>query len=193
MKANLEPVQNNPARPAPAEVLARIVPVAVEYVGFDGRQHTGVMEVNRAAVRDVRGFFTRALHLQFPIEMVVRVSDVPYRWNDDALMAANASSGFNYRFVAGTRRISNHGLGLAMDINPRLNPYIHARQGKHMVVPEGAEWRPGVPGTLSAEHPLVQYMEKLGWTWGGRWDVAEHGATDYQHFEKPLEQMTENR
>ena len=40
------------------------------------------------------------------------------------MMEADNTSCFNYRVVAGTNRVSKHGLGTAVDINPRENPYL---------------------------------------------------------------------
>lgn len=43
--------------------------------------------------------------------------------SDDKSMSANNTSAFYARKVANTDRWSNHSYGLAIDINPLLNPY----------------------------------------------------------------------
>jgi peptidoglycan L-alanyl-D-glutamate endopeptidase CwlK len=103
---------------------------------------------------------------------------VKYGWSDDESMAANNSSGFNYRYIAGTDKLSQHAYGRAIDINPLFNPYIRG----DVVDPPGGVYDPSRPGTLVAGDAIVQAFEARGWTWGGRWDTRK----DWHHFEKPV-------
>jgi peptidoglycan L-alanyl-D-glutamate endopeptidase CwlK len=177
--------RQNPNKPAPIEVLENIKSIRIKYIDFDGDEQIGTIEIHTSLVEDVKKFFELAKKLKFPIQRVVKSSDEQYGWNDDLLMADNATTAFNYRFIKGTERPSLHGLGRALDINDALNPYIRYLDGKQVTDPEGAVYDPQVPGTLTADHPLVVLMKKRGWSWGGDWTEENHGATDYQHFEKP--------
>lgn len=177
----------NPDRPAPDEVARNIVEIEVSYIDFNGDTHTGSIEVHKDVAEEVRQFFELALSLQFPIEKVIRSSDAPFFWNDDMMMDANMSSGFNYRLIKDTTQTSFHGLGLAIDVNTRLNPYIRYRKdGSVLVDPEGATYDTSLPGVFTPAHPLVMFMKEHGWDWGGDWTPEEHGAVDYQHFQKDL-------
>ena len=93
-------------------------------------------------------------------------------------MAADNSSGFNYREKTGGGSLSNHAYGRAIDINTFENPYV---KGK-LILPPGANYNQSAAGTFTGTHPLVLLMKKLGWSWGGDWTNLQ----DYQHFEKPL-------
>ena len=93
-------------------------------------------------------------------------------------MAANNTSSINYREVTGGKKLSNHGLGFAIDINPLLNPYIK----NELTLPIGSVYNPEKSGTLTADHIVVKTFLKLGWEWGGNWQSLK----DYQHFEKIL-------
>ncbi len=177
------PIKSNPEFNCPPEILNQQVALSVQYFGFDGINHFGVIEVNHSVVDEVKQFFVLANQLKFPIEKVSVASDIPYKWNDEQLMRANVSSGFNYRLVAGTDNISMHGQGLAFDINPRQNPYIRYENGRAIVAPKEAVWNSSNPGTITNNHPLVQYMTEKGWEWGGNWTI-ESGRIDYQHFQK---------
>lgn len=179
-----EHIQPNPEAGCPPEVLAQQQAVKVDYLGFDGKRYAGIIEVHKDLVTDVSDFFDFALSIEFPIENVTPASAAPYFWDDEKLMAANVSSGFNYRTIAGTNQPSLHRQGRAFDVNPRLNPYIRYVNGKEIVQPEGVSWDPKVLGTLYGHHPLVELMKNRGWEWGGDWKL-ESGRTDYQHFEKP--------
>ena len=100
------------------------------------------------------------------------------------MMTDNNSSGFNYRTIAGSGKMSPHSLGMAFDINTRLNPYIrYPKNGSPIARPIGAIRDVKVPGTLYANHPLVEFMVSLCWEWGGGWSPVT-GRTDYQHFQK---------
>jgi peptidoglycan L-alanyl-D-glutamate endopeptidase CwlK len=174
----------NPDHPAPHEIVRSIDEVNIRYFDTDGVYHDGTIEIHVDLADDVRGFFALAEELRFPIEHVVRSSDPEYAWDDDKLMAANTSSGFNYRLIKGTDRPSLHGLGRAFDINCRLNPYVRYAEDQEYIDPAGATYDPARPGTLASYSPLVLFMKEQGWTWGGDWTREEHGVTDYQHFEK---------
>jgi poly-gamma-glutamate synthesis protein (capsule biosynthesis protein) len=157
------------------------------YLGFDGQLHTGCIEVHRDAVDDIEAFFGQALAMHFPFENVVPAS--AFKWDDNALMAANTTSGFNYRTIAGTAKISYHAVGAAIDVNTRLNPYCRYQDGTLLVEPPGASWQPEperiTSGILHSSHPLVVFMRSQGWEWGGDWDLEMRHVVDYQHFQKP--------
>jgi hypothetical protein len=177
----------NPNKPAPPEVVSRLVSLKVAYKDFRGKQREGIIEVNRDLKDDTITFFKYAYHLNFPFNEVNVSSDPRFTWDDNAMMAANVTSGFNYRTIAGTDRPSQHGLGRAIDVNPRQNPYITLDdQGTPVVAPNGAQWLIGTPGTLHRDHPLLQLMQSRGWAWGGLWTLQDtDGAViDYQHLQK---------
>lgn len=82
---------------------------------------------------------------------------------------APAAGGYNCRAIAGTDRVSPHGLGIAVDIATRHADYWQwakaARDG-------GREWRNRIP------REIVDVFERHGFIWGGRWS-----AFDTMHFE----------
>lgn len=176
--------KQNPQNPAPAEVLADIKSIQVRYVDFNGEQQIGTIEIHKDLADDVKAFFENAIELKFPIERVVLSSDEKYEWDDDKLMADNATTAYNYRLIKGTDRPSLHGLGRALDVNDALNPYVRYVNGEALTDPEGSTYDPTAPGTLTANHPLVAFLKERGWVWGGDWTEEEHGVTDYQHFDK---------
>ncbi len=167
----------------PPEILAEQVALTVLHRNFNGHSALGTIEVSRAVANDVTAFFRQAFRLRFPIEKVVRASE--FDFDDEELMAANATSGFNYRTVAGTQILSKHAVGRAFDVNPRLNPYVrYTKNQRRLIQPPDALWDPMRPGTLHADHPLVEFMQQRDWVWGGSWIPSQQGRVDYQHFEK---------
>ena len=168
----------------PKNIINQIVPVVVKYFDFEGSYKTGTIEVNKAIADDVFEFFKMALEIKFPINRVAKSSDLEFAWDDNKIMAANASTAFNYRNIAGTNRLSLHSTGFAFDINPIQNPFLRYKDGQLIAIePNGSKYNPIAPGTLSNDHPLVQLMIGKGWEWGGNW-LPKSGRTDYQHFQK---------
>jgi hypothetical protein len=162
---------------APAELLSTLRLIDVRYCGFDGRDHRGQLVVHRELATELGELFALMERSRFPIRGVVPI--VRFGWSDEASMAADNSSAFNYRMVAGTDRLSRHALGQAVDINPLENPAIYP-DGR--IAPAAAVPRAGGPGVLSADHPVVRAFRERGWRWGG----AFAHVTDSHHFEKTL-------
>lgn len=160
----------------PASVLNNLRLVNVYYFGFDNKLHKGQLVVHKDVVLDVIEIFEFIRESRFPVEKVIPVNK--YNWSDEKSMKENNTSSFNYRFISGTRVTSSHAAGLAIDINPRLNPYI--KNGDS--VPEGSVYDTEKPGTISTDSQLVKEFKKRGWQWGGDWKSLK----DYQHFEKKL-------
>lgn len=159
---------------APPAILKQQRLIPVKYYGFDGKIHQGQVVIDHRLAPDIQAVFDLALKIKFPIQSAIPISD--FGWDDNQSMAANNSSGFNYRFVPGTQKRSKHAYGFAIDINPRLNPFIRG----DTVLPAGAGYQPGRPGTLTPDCPIVKKFLELGWTWGGHWKSMK----DYHHFQK---------
>jgi hypothetical protein len=160
---------------APPEALEDLCLIDVRYRGFDGRLHLGQLVVHRELAAEVREIFARILRWGFPIGRAVPI--VRYGWSDELSMAADNTSAFNYRLIAGTARLSRHATGRALDINPLRNPVVHP-DGR--ISPAGAVYRPGDPGTLTGDDPVVLAFRERGWSWGGGFSHVR----DYHHFEK---------
>ena len=160
---------------APPEMIGSLCLIAVHYAGFDGYRHRGQLVVHRDLAAELEEFFALMESLKFPVAGVVPI--VRYGWSDEASMAADNSSAFNYRTIAGTDRLSRHAAGRAADINPRRNPAFYP-DGR--IVPAGGLYHPGAPGTFTGDHPVVRAFLERGWRWGGHFGRVR----DYHHFEK---------
>jgi peptidoglycan LD-endopeptidase CwlK len=157
----------------PEEIKKNLTLISVKFFSFDEVEREGYLVVSKDLAPEVEEIFEKLLTLRFPIQQIVPV--VAYGWDDDASMAANNSSAFNYRVIAGTDRLSNHSYGRAIDINPFQNPYTQ-RDG--VVVPRGATYTREEKGTITPE--IASVFKSYGWEWGGDWTERK----DWQHFEK---------
>ena len=160
----------------PNNILENLQLVEVHYYGFDERLHKGQLIVHKEVVKDIKEIFDFIKESRFPLNKVIPISF--YDWSDEKSMKDNNTSAFNYRFISGTRVTSKHAYGLAIDINPLLNPYIKNGQN----IPAGGSYDTTKAGTISSGSQLVKEFKNKGWQWGGDWKNLK----DYQHFEKKL-------
>jgi len=163
--------------PIPPEIKKNLILIEIQYYSFDHKLHQGQLVINKQLRSDLIKIFKRIKQERFPVEKAVPI--VYYNWNDEKSMADNNTSAFNYRFIAGTKKLSNHSYGTAIDINPLFNPYIR----KDLRQPEGSVYNPSRKGTITGDSFLVKEFRLLGWDWGGNWINKK----DYQHFEKELQ------
>lgn len=168
-------VAQNPMHRCPTELLNRIVSIPVSFAMYPGGFGEGIIEVHRDVADDVEECFRFMLAKRFPLWSVKPVAY--FHWSDERSMAANNTSGFNYRFVEGTQRLSKHANGRAIDINPEYNPCV----ANGVICPAHAAYEPSQPGTFTATSPVTLFLKERGWIWGGDWE----SPIDYQHFEKP--------
>lgn len=168
---------------APETIKVRQTIVNVLYYSFDGKVHKGQVVIDRRLANDISEVFRVAFETRFPIKSVIPISHDKFlrdgKFNSDGQsMLANNTSAFNYRKATGSKKLSMHAYGFAIDINPVQNPYIKRRT----VFPRGAVYNPYKPGTLTRYSSVTKAFKRLGWTWGGDWKTLK----DYQHFEKVL-------
>lgn len=137
--------------------------------------------VMAAVAPEVRTIFGLLLARRFPLAGARLMNN--YHGDDDASMADNNTSAFNHRPITGGGVPSLHAYGLAIDINPLQNPYLH-RAGNGVVDVSPATGRPYIarlplrPGMVDDQ--VVKIFAAHGFPiWGGDW----HQPIDYQHFQ----------
>jgi hypothetical protein len=150
--------------------------VRVTTWGFDRRAQRGRLIVHEDHARAIRHVMRVLYRRKYPIRRM-RLIDA-YGSDDRRSMAADNTSAFNCRFVAGTRRWSMHAYGLAVDVNPVENPYV---AGGHVSPPAGRRYvdrSTRAPGVIHRRGFVVRAFRRIGWEWGGNWSYPK----DYQHF-----------
>ncbi len=152
----------------------------ITYWGFDEKSHIGEMIVNKKVAQEVLDIFKEIYENKYPIEKIRLIDE--YGANDEESMQDNNTSAFCYRVVKNSKKLSNHSLGIAIDINPLYNPYIDGKR----IEPANAEIYKDrniiVKGLIKKGDALYNAFIKRGWTWGGNWKTKK----DYQHFEKEI-------
>ena len=155
----------------------------VVHYGFDGEIHEGELIVNKEIAHDVLEVFRELFDIKYEIEKIRLIDE--YDAVDEASMEDNNSSAFCYRTIAESETLSNHALGLAIDINPLYNPYVYTRNdGSLFLQPENAgdyvDRDKDDPHYIKKDDACYNIFISHGFTWGGDWKSKK----DYQHFEK---------
>lgn len=164
---------DHPKMICPQEVKEQLVVLELPYFSFDNEEHIGQLVIHRELAENVTTIFRKLAQRKFPLASMVPVA--AFQWSDRRSMEANNTSAYNYRYIAGTKRLSLHAFGRAVDINPFLNPCIERGRPQ----PKGASYNPRVLGTVTPD--IVRLFRDYGFLWGGHWGNPK----DYHHFYKP--------
>lgn len=155
--------------------------IEVSHYGFDGLVHVGELVANEKIAYKLVSVFRDLFSEKYPIEKLCLVDN--YDADDELSMADNNSSCFNFRTIDNSDQLSNHSLGMAIDINPLYNPYVRYGLGERSILPiEGKIYGNrdlACPYYIKKGDICFNTFLKHGFSWGGDWEHTK----DYQHFE----------
>ena len=148
-----------------------------------GRVQMGEMVCHRSIAADLVSIFRKLYDARYTISRMVLVDE--YGADDERSMTANNTSCFNFRRVAGTRVLSKHSRGLAVDVNPLRNPMVKPLgSGSVKVSPKAgrpyADRSRKFSQRIDTSDLCYRLFTAHGFKWGGHWKRSK----DYQHFEK---------
>ena len=149
----------------------------------EGNAIVGELVCNVAIVDDLLQIFKELYQAGYPIEKMRLIEY--YDGDDEASMLDNNTSCFNQRSITAGGRVSKHSFGLAVDINPKYNPYYKVKEsGKVLIQPAGSEAyldrAEDAPYMIRKGDLCYRLFKQHGFYWGGDWASGK----DYQHFEK---------
>jgi hypothetical protein len=136
----------------------------------------------------VENIFRHLFLQRFPLYSAKRIEN--FGGSDEESMVENNSSAFNYRAIAGTKTLSLHGYGAAIDINPVQNPCLCNPKVMPDLLHSVVEvWPTGGMNYLNRSNqrlgmvePIVDVFAENGFReWGGTWNEL----VDYHHFQVP--------
>jgi len=162
-----------PGCPIPIEALRL---VTVDHWGYDGLEHRGELVVHADYADALVGVFRRLFEVRFPIERMQLVD--AFDGDDHASTLANNTAAFNCRSVVGRPGSwSEHAFGRAIDVNPRVNPYVLDPRIQHPALARFLDRSLQDPGMIRPGDAVIDAFAAVGWQWGGVWS-----SPDYQHF-----------
>lgn len=128
--------------------------VQVPITKKNGTKTTTSVTVHKDIVEELRGVLQKAQDSGFKVYEI---------------------QGFSWRKVSGSTTMSQHSLGLAVDINVKENYCVYPN-GR---VDAGSYWKPGEDEfSIPRNGVLVRAFKSIGWGWGGDWSSKK----DYMHF-----------
>ena len=157
--------------------------LTLTYCDFNGATQQGELVCNKAIAQDLIEIFRELYRQRYPIARISLIDD--FDADDEQSMQANNTSCFCYRAVTGSKKLSKHALGLAIDLNPLQNPYVKRRQdGTLIVQPKTARFYANRSRNfkykITRKDLAYRLFTQHGFRWGGDWKSLK----DYQHFEK---------
>ncbi|MFE4666046.1 M15 family metallopeptidase [Streptomyces sp. NPDC056716] len=151
--------------------------VEVNYHGFDGQIHRGVLVVNADTAESVARIFTEIFDAQFPIRSMRPMEE--YDGDNTASLAADNTAAFNCRTpdqINAPPAESPHANGRAIDINPLENPWKDLRCDCWQPSAEFQARTEG-EGKILEGGPVWQAFDDEGWVW------QDIDVPDYMHFD----------
>lgn len=151
---------------------------------LEGEICLGELICHQSVSKDLINIFRCLYQNRYPIERMLLID--AYGADDERSMANNNTACFNFRYIPGTRVLSKHSTGRAVDINPLYNPYVRFdASGNLICCPQAgqkyADRNKKFDYKMEANDLCVKEFVKRGFIWGGNWRTRK----DYQHFEKP--------
>ncbi len=155
----------------------------VLHVDAEGQVKMGEMVCNKAIAADLISIFRKLYEQRYPIQSIRLIDD--FGADDETSMRANNTCCFCFRQVKGSRKLSAHARGMAVDINALYNPYLRRlRNGQEVVQPANARAYCNRSQKFAYKIERGDLLYRLfiqhGFRWGGAW----RSVKDYQHFEK---------
>ncbi|PID67946.1 MAG: hypothetical protein CR968_04235 [Flavobacteriia bacterium] len=157
--------------------IAQMSLVDVSYYGYDHKVHRGQIVCHQSVAEELQSIFRQLLWIKFPISSVIPMSE--FNFDDHLSMHNNNTTCFDFRLKTLKNGWSKHAYGIAIDLNPRQNPFV-SRQG---VFPDNALSFLS-QGRIRADDfkgmQVIRIFAMYGWRWGGYWSSSK----DYMHFQK---------
>ena len=188
--------------------LSNLTYIKMLHYDYDGNIIVGEMIINKAIIDEVRRVFSKLFALKYQIYSMRLIDDF---WinnsqeSDRNSVLHNNSSCFCYRSIINLTKLSNHALGLAIDINPFDNPYTPRKDDgsfddslltdyeKDMLVDRETKAKTN-PHIITLNDDVCRTFGMVGYECGGIWPSrSDKLACDWQHFEPNKIKMKEIR
>ncbi len=129
--------------------------VQVPITRKDGTKTTAPVTIHKDVAQDLKNVLQKAQDAGFKVYSI---------------------GGFSWRNVAHSSKMSQHALGLAVDINVTENYCVYPSTGQ---IDAGSFWDPSRSEySIPKDGVLVKAFKSIGWGWGGDWKSKK----DYMHF-----------
>ena len=174
MRAAMTGKSWKPECPVPLDDLAA---VQVTYLGFDGQTHDGTLVVHKRFAAEAAQIFQELYQIRFPINKISPWEN----YGPDVYAEEDITVGFYCEKADDApNEWSGHAYGLAIDLNPRENPFRDVTKGWWPKTSAVLAPRDSGQGKISPKTEAFQVFTRHGWAWGGFYV----GEPDLMHFYK---------
>jgi hypothetical protein len=159
--------------------LADLRAIRVTYDGFDGRTHQGTMVLHKRFAAEAAQILDELYRIHFPINKV----DLWENYGPDVYAEKDITVGFYCEKAQDApSEWSGHAYGVAIDLNPRENPFLDKKEGWWPKTSAAFAPRDGAKGKISPDTRVFRIFAQHGWAWGGFYV----GEPDLMHFYKSM-------
>lgn len=144
-----------------------IISIQVEYINYNYHKEFGFIKVNRLIKEQTKSVFNELFKIGFPINKI----DYSYNYDDEYIIDKNITTGYNFRYVSGKNKLSKHAFGMAIDLNPKVNP------SKPSIISHIYDYDSQI-GKIDKN--IVDIFKSYGFKWGGE---IFSNFYDPHHFE----------
>ncbi|HEX3985101.1 MAG TPA: M15 family metallopeptidase [Acidobacteriaceae bacterium] len=151
--------------------------IRVIYYGFDSRTHQGTLIVHKRFADEAAQIFDELYKARFPINKIEPWGN----YGPDVYAEQDITVGFYCeRADDAPTEWSGHAYGVAIDLNPRENPFRDVKKGWWPKTSAVFAPRDGGKGKISPNTAAFRIFARHGWAWGGFYV----GEPDLMHFYK---------
>lgn len=163
--------------------------LTIPYYDFKGKVRAGHMIVNEDLAEEVLDIFAELFDIRYPIESMELPEDFALKTTNVLPSVDLASKGNNntscFFDVGGSQ--SGHAQGCAIDLNPKINPWVgedgttSPKNAKKYSDRTQKGWTAAEKSAaINSKSEVYRIFTEKGWQWGGDWK----GDKDYRHFYK---------
>jgi hypothetical protein len=168
----------NPGCPVALNELSYLT---LSYWGFDQKPHVGTLIIHKTLAPEAIAIFKTLYLHHYPIQEMKPYATYPVGEYADH----NDTVGFYCRPAQDKpSELSSHAYGIAIDINPKVNPYndFIAHKPWPLSGKTYMDRNLNLPGMIKPGDIAFNAFTNHGWEWGGFWLQG----TDYMHFTKKI-------
>lgn len=181
--------------------------VRLLHYGYDGKVKVGELIIHKAILDETREVFSKLFEEKYQINSMRLIDDFWVSGDTDKTdrnsVLNNNSSSFCFRSIVGKGNLSNHALGIAIDINPLSNPYTPRNSDGTFDVSSLSEYEKSVlidreekaksdPHIITLGDQVCCAFDSVGFECGGIWPQQSNlWSCDWQHFEPNASKITE--
>lgn len=179
--------------------------VKLLHYDYEGNVVEGELIIHKAILEETKEVFRQLFENKYQIYSMKLIDD--YWIDDDPIKADrnsvihNNSSSFCYRNISNNTNLSNHALGIAIDINPYENPYTprnkdgsfdnsYLTENERELLVNRKEKSKNNPHIITLDDTICQIFGNQGFECGGIWpQQSDLWSCDWQHFEPNIKKI----